>query len=76
MTNRAFKTGTCREQNSFLPPRIEDYVERDILTRRAAEPAVLLILSVVMAIAGRVRASIAPSAQKSALFRLCASPTA
>jgi transposase len=29
MTNRAFKTGTCREQASFLPPRIEDYVERD-----------------------------------------------
>jgi transposase len=26
MTNRAFKTGTCREQTSFLPPRIEDYV--------------------------------------------------
>src|ERR1051326_2554002 len=29
MTNRAFKTGTCREQVSLLPPRIEDYVERD-----------------------------------------------
>ena len=29
MTNRAFKTGTCREQVSFLPPRIEDYVGRD-----------------------------------------------
>ena len=29
MTNRAFKTGTCREQDSFLPPRIEDDVERD-----------------------------------------------
>jgi transposase len=26
MTNRAFKTGTCREQTSFLPRRIEDYV--------------------------------------------------
>jgi transposase len=26
MTNRAFKTGTCREQTSFLPSRIEDYV--------------------------------------------------
>jgi transposase len=47
-----------------------------ILTRRAAEPAVLLILSVVMAIAGTLRASMAPSAQKSALFRLCASPAA
>jgi transposase len=29
MTNRAFKTGTCREQASLLPPRIEDYVGRD-----------------------------------------------
>ena len=29
MTNRAFKTGTCREQASFLPPRIEDYVGPD-----------------------------------------------
>jgi transposase len=29
MTNRAFKTGTCREQDSFLRPRIEDDVERD-----------------------------------------------
>jgi transposase len=29
MTNRAFKTGTCREQASFLPPRIDDYVGRD-----------------------------------------------
>jgi len=29
MTNRKFKTGTCREQASFLPPRIEDYVGPD-----------------------------------------------
>ena len=29
MTNRAFKNGTCREQDNFLPPRIEDYVECD-----------------------------------------------
>ena len=26
MTNRAYKTGISREQPSFLPPRIEDYV--------------------------------------------------
>jgi transposase len=47
-----------------------------ILVRRAAEFAVLLVLSLVMAITGRVRASKASSAQKSALFRLCASPAA
>jgi transposase len=29
MTNHSFKTGACREQPSFLPPRIEDYVGRD-----------------------------------------------
>src|SRR6266481_271242 len=29
MTNRNFKTGACREQASFLPPRIEDYVGPD-----------------------------------------------
>ena len=29
MTNRTFKAGMDREQVSFLPPRIEDYVERD-----------------------------------------------
>jgi transposase len=29
MTNRGFKTGICREQASFLPPRVEDYVGRD-----------------------------------------------
>jgi transposase len=29
MTNHAFKTGVCREQPSFLPPRVEDYVDRD-----------------------------------------------
>lgn len=28
MTNRTFKTGISREQPSFLPPRIEDYVGR------------------------------------------------
>src|ERR1700720_3113148 len=33
MTNRAFKTGTCREQASFLPPRIDDYVGRDNVVR-------------------------------------------
>jgi transposase len=33
MTNRAFKTGTCREQASFLPPRIEDYVGPGNLVR-------------------------------------------
>jgi transposase len=29
MTNHAFKTGFCREQASFLPPRVEDYVDCD-----------------------------------------------
>src|SRR5882757_240409 len=29
MTNRPFKTGVCREQASFLPPRVEDYVGAD-----------------------------------------------
>lgn len=29
MSNRPFKTGQCREQASFLPPRIEDYVGAD-----------------------------------------------
>jgi transposase len=29
MTNRPFKTGGSREQASFLPPRIEDYVASD-----------------------------------------------
>jgi transposase len=29
MTNRTFKTGVSREQASFLPPRIEDYVGAD-----------------------------------------------
>lgn len=29
MTNRNFKTGVSREQPSFLPPRVEDYVGRD-----------------------------------------------
>lgn len=29
MAIRTFKTGQCREQASFLPPRIEDYVGRD-----------------------------------------------
>jgi transposase len=29
MVNRPFKTGQCREQASFLPPRIEDYVGSD-----------------------------------------------
>jgi transposase len=47
-----------------------------ILARRAAEQAILLVLSVVMALTARVRASMAPSAQKSAPFRLCASPAA
>jgi transposase len=27
MTNRSFKTGVSREQPSFLPPRVEDYVD-------------------------------------------------
>ena len=26
MTNRTYKAGPCREQLSFLPPRVEDYV--------------------------------------------------
>src|SRR5438067_1020294 len=29
MVNRPFKTGQCRKQASFLPPRIEDYVGSD-----------------------------------------------
>jgi transposase len=29
MTNHAFKTGVNREQPSFLPPRVEDYVDRN-----------------------------------------------
>src|SRR5882757_2642726 len=29
MTNRIFKVGQSREQGSFLPPRIEDYVAAD-----------------------------------------------
>jgi transposase len=29
MTNHTFKAGVSREQPSFLPPRIDDYVERD-----------------------------------------------
>src|ERR1700737_3960560 len=29
MTNRIFKIGQSREQGSFLPPRIEDYVAPD-----------------------------------------------
>jgi transposase len=29
MTNRMFKTGISRDQQSFLPPRIEDYVAED-----------------------------------------------
>src|SRR5262249_42447366 len=29
MTNHGFKAGNSREQPSFLPPRIEDYVGRD-----------------------------------------------
>ena len=28
MTNHTFKTGVSREQPSFLPPRVEDYVDR------------------------------------------------
>jgi transposase len=28
MTNHAFKSGVCREQPSFLPPRVDDYVDR------------------------------------------------
>jgi transposase len=33
MANRAFKTGTRREQASLLPPRIDDYVGRDNAVR-------------------------------------------
>jgi transposase len=33
MTIRSFKTGVSREQPSFLPPRIEDYVPGDNLVR-------------------------------------------
>ena len=29
MTNRALKSGTSREQLSLLPPRVEDYVDRE-----------------------------------------------
>jgi transposase len=29
MTNHPFKTGVSREQPSFLPPRVEDYVDRN-----------------------------------------------
>jgi transposase len=29
MTNHAFKIGVSREQPSFLPPRVEDYVDRN-----------------------------------------------
>lgn len=29
MTNRTFKTGVSRDQTSFLPPRVEDYVAGD-----------------------------------------------
>ena len=29
MTNRTYKSGSCREQVSFFPPRLEDYVRRD-----------------------------------------------
>jgi transposase len=29
MTNHSFKSGPCRDQPSFLPPRVEDYVGRD-----------------------------------------------
>ena len=29
MTNRTFKAGVSREQVSLLPPRVEDYVEKD-----------------------------------------------
>ena len=29
MTNRSFKTGVSRDQASFLPPRVEDYVDQD-----------------------------------------------
>jgi len=29
MTNRTYKSGSCREQVSFFPPRLEDYVPRN-----------------------------------------------
>jgi transposase len=29
MTNRIFKSGVSRDQTSFLPPRVEDYVDHD-----------------------------------------------
>ena len=29
MTNCTYKSGSCREQVSFFPPRLEDYVGRD-----------------------------------------------
>ena len=29
MTNCSFKTGVSRDQASFLPPRVEDYVDQD-----------------------------------------------
>ena len=29
MANRSYKSGPSREQASFLPPRIEDYVPKD-----------------------------------------------
>jgi hypothetical protein len=29
MTNRTFKTGLCREQGSFLPPHMDDFVDKD-----------------------------------------------
>src|SRR6516225_3784629 len=47
-----------------------------ILARRAAERATLLVLSLVMAIIGGVRASMAFSAQKHGPVQLCASPAA
>ena len=33
MTNRRLKTGVSREQSDLLPPRLEDYVERDNAVR-------------------------------------------
>jgi hypothetical protein len=51
-----------------------------ILARRTAEGAILLALSVVMVIMGGIRVSMAllhgGLAQKTAPFRLCASPAA
>ena len=29
MTNRMFKAGASREQGSFFPPRVDDYVAAD-----------------------------------------------